>query len=73
MHIYTYISPPSKASLPPSKSSQSKKLISLCYTHMCFTHVSAYMPILLSLFDPPYPSPTVSTSLFSTSASPFFP
>ena len=38
-----------------------------------FTHGSVYMSILISQFIPPFPSPTVSTSPFSTSASVFLP
>ena len=36
-----------------------------------FTYSSIYVSMLLSQSIPPSPSPTVSTSLFSTSASPF--
>ena len=36
-----------------------------------FTYVSIYVSILLFEFVPPSPSPTVPTSLFSVSASPF--
>ena len=37
------------------------------------THDSVYMSVLLSQFVPPSPPTTVSTSLFSVSASPFLP
>ena len=38
-----------------------------------FTHGSVYMSMLLSQSAPPSPFPTMSASLFSTSASPFLP
>ena len=40
---------------------------------ICFRHDSVYVSTLLSPFIPPSPSPTVSTSPFSKSASPFLP
>ena len=73
------------ASHPP-RSSQSPRLgsllyaatshqLSLLYTVMYvnWTELNVCMPMLLSLFLLLSPSPTVSTSLFSASASPFLP
>ena len=40
---------------------------------LCFTHNSEYMPMLLSQFVLPSPSPAVFTSPFSTFASPILP
>ena len=41
--------------------------------HICFTYRNLYFSMLLSPFISPSPSPTVSTSLFSLSASPLLP
>ena len=67
IYIYVHISPPSWTSLHPSRSSQSTKLRSLCYTSY-FTHGRVYTSMLLSQFIPPSP---VFTSPFSTSVSLF--
>ena len=40
---------------------------------ICFTHGSVYLSMLLSQFVPPFCSPAVSTSPFSTSVSLFLP
>ena len=57
----------------PSKLSQSSGLSFLCYTTsshlLSVLHMVIYVPMLLSQFIPPSPSPAVSTNLFSTSAS----
>ena len=79
-YMYAYI-PPFWTSLPPppshaSRSSQSIELPVL-YTSfplaIYFIHHSVYMSMLLSQFNPLSPSPSVSTSPFSTSASLFLP
>ena len=66
---------PSWTSLPscPSRLSQSTGLSSLSHGKfplaICFTYSNVYVSMLLSQFIPLSPSPTVSTSLFSMSAS----
>ena len=45
----------------------------MSFRSSCFTHGSVCVLMLLSLFIPLSPSPTVSTSPFSSSASPFLP
>ena len=68
-HLYTYIS--SLLIIPPpshwwaSRSSQSTKLSSLCYTAalplaICFTHGGVYMSVLNPQFIPSSPSPCSS-------------
>ena len=56
----------------PSRFSQSTSLSSLRHianSHwLCFTHGKVYVFMLCSHFVPPFPSPSVSTSLFSMSA-----
>ena len=80
--IIAHIFPPSWASFPcphpiPSRSSQWAKLGSLLYSNFSpaihFTHGNVHMSRLPSPFIPLAPSPTVSTSPFSMSASPFLP
>ena len=77
---YTYIT--SLLSLSPlpqtlcSRSSLSTRLSSLCYKRLltmciCFTYGSVFMSRPLSLLISLYNSPTVSTSPFSISVSPF--
>ena len=59
LYVYMYPLPPSHC----SRSLQSAKLSSLCYTDRrfplasCFTHGSVYMSILIFQFIPPSPSP----------------
>ena len=75
-HRYTHV--PSLVNLPltshPSRLSQSTSLSFLHHTanfhSLYFTYGDAYASMLVSLFIPPSPSPTVSTSLFPKSASP---
>ena len=64
--------------LPPfhsSRLSQSQAELPVLYISfplvICFTHDSVYMPVLPSQFVSASVSPTVATSPFSTSASPF--
>ena len=74
---------PSGASLPPTTISPlyvvTEHWVGLAglYTSFplttYFTHDSVYMSVLLSQFLPPSPSPVVSTSPFSISASPLLP
>ena len=79
---YKYTCIPSLLSLSPlspsqsSRSPQSTGLKSLqsCFTlAIYFTQGSVHMSMLLSQFTPPSHSPTMSTSLFSTSVSLFLP
>ena len=52
------------------------RLSALCQTlalAVCFTYGAVYASVLPFQFIPPPPSPTVSTGLFSVSASPLFP
>ena len=81
-HKDTYISflsslPPTHLPISPSRSSQSPELVPLCYTagsHYYLTHGSVYTYLSPHLpVCPNSPSPTVSTSLFSKSASLFLP
>ena len=79
-YISSFLDFPPLPPTNPSRSSQRTRLGSLCFTatshHLQqsnFTHDSVYMSMLFSLWIPFSPSPTESTSLFSTFASPFFP
>ena len=78
------MSPPSRTSfLPatlshPSRLSQSTRPVLLASYRkfplvIYFTYSNVYVSMLLSQFIPPSPSPTISTSLFSRSASPLLP
>ena len=80
--IGMHISPPSWSPLPPptpshpSRLSQSPgfgfpDLYSKLPLAICFTYGKVYVSMLLSQFVPPSPSPTIFTSLFSMSVSPF--
>ena len=84
MYTYTYVwviqigesgplpcEPPSY--LPPLPTTEHWVEIPVSYSKfplaLYFTYVSVYVSMLLLQFIPPFPSPTVSTSLFSMSAS----
>ena len=81
IHKYTYIT--SLLGLPPSPAIPPLQLVSLHWFELpvlcnvplalCFTEGSTYVLMLHSQFIPPSPSPTVSTNLFSMSASLFLP
>ena len=71
MHTYT---PSPRASFPlppphPFRSSQNTQLGSLCPPTVYFTYGGVYMSMLFSQFGSHFPSSSVSTSPFSTSAS----
>ena len=75
-YIYSFpLQPPFPTPSCPSRSSQSTKLGSLCYTaasrQLGILHDSVYMSMPLSQLVLPFPSPTVSSISFSTSVSPF--
>ena len=57
----------------PSRLSQGTDFVVPCVIHKtptdCFTYGNVYVPVLLFQVIPPFPSPTVSTSLMP--ASPF--
>ena len=70
------MSPPPATPCHPSRSSQSTRLNSFCYTAnshwLSFLHTVMYVSLLLSPFIPPSPSlppiPAMSKSLFSMSS-----
>ena len=85
-YIYIYIYLPSLLSFTPTQSpaippyqvitehqTGPPVLCSSFPLAICFIHGSVYMLMLPSQFIPPSLSPSVSTRLFSTSASPFLP
>ena len=77
LYVYIYplpLEPPSYPTLPHSTPLGHHRAlnwtpcaIQQSPTSICFTHSSVCMPILLSQFVPPFPSPPWSTSLFSAS------
>ena len=83
LYIYNYTYIPSLLSLPPLPHptplghhrvpSWAPVLCSNLSIPICFTHDRVYMLMLLSPFIPLSPSPTVSTSPFFISVSPFLP